>query len=279
MAVARIASMHVYPVKGCGGVAVSSADVAVTGLVVDGIGDREWMIVDATGRFVTQREYPRLAQVRTSMHPGAVGLHAPGCASLTLTARSAPSRDVVIWRNRVRGIDAGDEAAAWISSWLDADLRIARFDRTLQRPCNPEYAADTGAHTFFADGYPLLVISRESLDDLNGRLVARGSHVLPMNRFRPNIVVEGLDPYAEDYLATMEAGGVTLQCVKPCVRCQVTTTDQSSAQLGDEPLRTLAGYRMNERLGGVTFGMNAVVVAGAGMRWANGAPLTVTYAF
>ena len=130
-----------------------------------------------------------------------------------------------------------------------------------------------------ADGYPILVIGAASLDDLNARLAAKGASALPMNRFRPNVVVTGLPPYEEDHLDTLTSGEVTLRLVKPCTRCQVTTTDQATARVGIEPLPTLSTYRRNDALAGVTFGMNAIVVAGAGRSLAVDAPVAVEYRF
>jgi uncharacterized protein len=277
----RIESLHVYPVKGCRGIALETAEVATTGLVAAGTGDREWMIVDPAGRFVTQREFPQLALIATAVANDGVTLSAPGASPLVLPSRTAPgaSRDVVVWQSDVKGFDGGDAAAAWLSARVGTGVRLVRFDRALTRPCNPEYAGDSGAHTMFADGYPILVIGAASLADLNARLSARGGFALPMNRFRPNVVLAGLPPYDEDHVAKIVAGDVVLRCVKPCTRCQVTTTDQDSGNVGIEPLRTLAGYRMSERHGGVTFGMNAVVVGGAGAALAAGAAVDIEYAF
>ena len=273
-----VESLHVYPVKGCRRIDVARADVATTELAVDSVADREWMVVDRAGRFVTQREYPQLALVATAARDGVLTLSAPGRPSLALDAGAGATRDVVVWRSTVRGIDAGDEAAAWLSAHLGADVRLVRFDRTGTRPCNPDYAGDSGAHTLFADGYPVLVIGAASLADLNARMTARGFPALPMNRFRPNVVLSGLPPYEEDHLDTIVVGDIVLRCVKPCTRCQVTTTDQATAHVGHEPLRTLAGYRMDPRFDGVTFGMNAVVVAG-GRTLAAGARASVGYRF
>jgi uncharacterized protein YcbX len=189
------------------------------------------------------------------------------------------SRSVVVWRSEVAARDEGDGAAAWLGRVLGADVRLVRFDRTITRPCNPEFAGDTGAHTLFADGYPLLVIGHASLVDLNERLAARGASAVPMNRFRPNVVIEGLPPFAEDHVDTIEVEGIVLKCVKPCVRCQVTTTDQATAQIDSEPLATLAEFRMDERFGGVTFGMNAVVIAGAGRALTRESRAQVNYRF
>jgi uncharacterized protein len=277
----RIESLHVYPVKGCRGITVDTADVATTGLAAHGAGDREWMIVDSAGRFVTQREHPRLAIVATQVRDGFLSLSAPGVSPLVLPLRApgGASRDVVVWRSDVRGFDAGDDAARWLTAHVGAGVRLVRFDPSLARPCNPEFAGDTGAHTFFADGYPILVVGAESLADLNARLVAQGSPPLPMNRFRPNVVLSGLPAYDEDHVAAIAVGDVVLRCVKPCVRCQVTTTNQDTADVGAEPLRTLAGYRMSARFAGVTFGMNAVVARGAGRALAAGAAAGIEYAF
>ena len=171
-----------------------------------------------------------------------------GAVDLPEAMPGVESRDVVVWHSRVRGLDAGDGPAQWLSSFLGVPHRILRFDRSHARRCNPEYAGDSGAHTMFADGYPLLVIGQSSLDDLNARLVAKGAEPLPMNRFRPNLVIAGLDPNAEDHLDTLESDGVTLRLVKPCVRCTVTTTDQASGRVGVEPLHTLSTYRRNDAL-------------------------------
>ena len=123
------------------------------------------------------------------------------------------------------------------------------------------FAGESGAHTAFADAYPLLILSEASLADLNSRL----AEPLPMNRFRPNVVLSGIDAYDEDHIDEIRAGGLAFKLVKRCTRCQITTTDQSNATVGIEPLSTLGGYRMNAELGGVTFGMNAIVTAGVGL--------------
>jgi hypothetical protein len=137
----------------------------------------------------------------------------------------------------------------------------------------------SGATTLFSDGYPILVIGRASLDDLNARLAANGFPVVPMNRFRPNLVLDGLDPYDEDHLDTITAGTLTLRLVKPCTRCEITTTDQDTARRNLEPLRTLTTYRRDDRLAGVTFGMNAIVVAGAGATLGVGDVADVAFRF
>ena len=276
----RIAGLTIYPVKGCRGIALTRATALVTGLAHLQLRDREWMVVDRQGQFVTQREHPRLALIQPDFADDALRLSAAGAAALDvpLAAGGAP-RDVVVWRFAARAFDQGDAAAAWLSGFLRAEVRLVRFDPSVPRRCNPDYVADSGAHTLFADGYPMLVIGAASLDDLNARLTAKRVPALPMNRFRPNVVVAGLPPYEEDHLDTLTCGEVTLRLVKPCTRCQVTTTDQATARVGIEPLPTLSTYRRNDALAAVTFGMNAIVVAGAGRPLAVDAPVAVEHRF
>jgi uncharacterized protein YcbX len=238
------------------------------------------MVVDRDGRFVTQREQPRMALVQPALDADALRLAAPDVAPLEVPLdASGPSREVVVWRSRVRGFDQGDAAAAWLSAFLRTEVRLVRFDPAATRRCNPDYVGDSGAHTMYADGYPMLVIGAASLDDLNARLTAKGAQPLPMNRFRPNIVVGGLPPYDEDHLDTLTCADVTLRFVKPCTRCQVTTTDQATGRVGIEPLPTLSTYRRNDALAAVVFGMNAIVAGGAGRSLAVGAVAAVTYRF
>jgi uncharacterized protein YcbX len=237
------------------------------------------MVVDARGRFVTQRELPRLALVRPIVEGGGLTLAADGAGSVALPHRmpGEDSREVIVWRSNVRGIDQGDTAARWMSAFLGAGVRLVRFDDAKPRMCNRDFAGDSGAHTLFADGYPLLVIGQASLDDLNMRLAGKGAPALPMNRFRPNVVIDGLDAFEEDHVDTLTAGDVALKLVKPCARCKVTTTDQATGRVGVEPLPTLSTYRRDDRLAAVLFGMNAIVVAGAGGTLAAGARATIDY--
>ena len=282
---ATIAALTVYPVKSCRGIALSRARVGARGLVAEAgaarVADREWMIVDRDGRFVTQREYPRLALVETRLEAGTLVLASPGLPELTvpLVAPSGPVREVTVWSSSVPAHDAGEDAERWLSGLIGAELRLVRYDSRHERRCNPDYAGASGAHTAFADAYPVLVIGEASLADLNARLAANGGATVPMNRFRPNLVLAGLEPYDEDHVDTIAGQAVTLRLVKPCTRCQITTTDQDSAQVGLEPLPTLAGYRNDATLSGVTFGMNAIIVAGAGRELTVGAGVDCSFAF
>lgn len=254
---ATIAALYIYPVKSCRGTALREATVAERGLAHD----REWMIVDSGGRFLTQRELPRLALISPRLTATQLELAAPGLEPLQIPLEhQGPLRDVVVWKDSFAAIDQGEAAAEWLSTWLERAARLVRFDPGLRRYCNPAYAGDSGAHTGFADAYPLLVLSEGSIADLNSRM----AEPLPVNRFRPNLLLSGIEAYDEDHIDTIEIGAVALKLVKPCTRCQITTTDQVTTRIGAEPLATLARYRMNEALGGVTFGVNAIVTRGVG---------------
>ena len=184
---------------------------------------------------------------------------------------AGPRGEVTVWRDRVSAFDQGDEPAAWISALLGRDARLVRIDPAARRRCDPAWTADAEAHSRFSDGYPLLVVSRASLDDLNSRLPAP----LPMDRFRPNLVLDGLPPYGEDEVHEFTAEGIRLRVVKPCTRCSITTTDQAAGVVaGDEPLRTLKSYRWDAALHGVTFGQNTIVIEGAGSTLEAGMSLT-----
>lgn len=256
---ASVAALHVFPVKSCAGIAPESAQLVVTGMRADGVGDREWMVVGHDRRFLTQRESPRLALVRVSLERGVLVLAAPDRPPIAVPAPSAASMDVTVWRDTVRAADAGDDVAHWLSALLGRDARLVHFDPASRRPCDSAYVGDSGAHTLFADGYPILVVAAASLAELNRRLALQTFARVPMNRFRPNVVLDGLAPHDEDHIDTIVVGDATLRLVKPCTRCTITTTDQATAMVGLEPLRTLAGYRQDDRAGGVTFGMNAIV--------------------
>jgi uncharacterized protein len=269
---AAIAALIVYPVKSCRGIAVDQAAVTVRGLQRD----REWLIVDSDGRFITQREVPQLALIVPSVTDAALRLDAPGMSSMEVAHdATGASKVVTIFRDTLSAIDQGDAVARWLSAFLQQAVRLVRFDASVRRYCNKTYAGETGAHTAFADGFPVLVIGDASLADLNARLPSP----LPMNRFRPNIVVSGIDAYDEDHIETITCGQVSLTLVKPCVRCQITTTDQATASVGVEPLPTLGTYRRSDSLGGVTFGMNAIVARGYGARIAVGDSLEYAFRF
>jgi uncharacterized protein YcbX len=255
-----LTGLFIHPVKSCRGLALEAAALTARGLEHD----REWMIVGTDGVFLTQRQLPRLALIETELTADALHLRAPGHGSIAvpLALRTMPRRRVHVWRHDCDALDEGDAAAGWLAGFLGQAMRLVRFDPAHRRLSNAEWTGGLEAENRFSDGYPLLVLSEESLAELNRRI---GAPIpLPLDRFRLNLVIRGAGPHAEDFARTLTAHGVELRLVKPCVRCRITATDQRTAEVGKEPLRTLATYRHDEQLGGVTFGMNAIVVAGAG---------------
>jgi len=260
----RLASLHVYPVKSCAGIAVEAALVVETGLEFD----RAWMLVDEDGEFLSQRELPRMALVQPRLRHDDMVLRAPGMLALhvALDAVEAPMR-VRVWDDTVNAYDMGDLAARWFSDYLGRRVRLVRFDPEQQRLSSRQWTGPIDAQNAFSDGYPLLVASLASLDELNRRLVARGKPPVSIARFRPNLVLDGLDAHGEDHLdeIAFAAGDATvrLKLVKPCARCPIPNIDPLTAVAGTEPGDTLAAYRADPRLGGaLTFAMNAVIVEG-----------------
>jgi len=257
-------SLHVHPIKSCAGIALPEALLIETGLEFD----RAWMLVDAVGRFVTQRELPRLQLVKPTLRHQDLVLRAPGMLALHVLLDTVESAcRVRVWNDEVAAYDMGDLAAQWFSDFAGRPLRLARFDPAQRRLSDRKWTGPIEAENMFADGFPLLVASTASLAELNRRLTARGQPAVTMERFRPNLVLDGLDAHDEDYVdeLVLEApeGPVRLKLVKPCARCTVPNVDPLSAESGYEPGDTLSTYRADPRVGGgVTFGMNAVIVEG-----------------
>jgi uncharacterized protein YcbX len=221
---ALLTHLLLYPIKSCAGIAVRSATVLESGLFALGVHDREWMLVTEDGQFLTQREHPRMSLIRPLPDGDKLRVHAPGLDPLALPLawdESAPKRTVKIWDDTVEAADCGDAAADWFSKAVQAPCRLVRFHRDVVRPTSTKWTNGVEAQTRFADGYPLLLIGQASLDDLNTRLVAAGRHTLPMDRFRPNLVVDGIDACEEDFLATLTIGDLAIRPVKPCARCPI----------------------------------------------------------
>jgi uncharacterized protein YcbX len=280
---AILTHLLLYPIKSCAGIAVRSAVVNESGLSALGVHDREWMLVTADGQFLTQREHPRMALIRPLPDGATLRVHAPGMDELALPLawdEAAATRTVRIWDDKVDAADCGDAAAAWFSAALATPCRLVRFHRDVVRPTSTKWTDGVQARTRFADGYPLLLIGQASLDDLNARLVAAGRHALPMDRFRPNLVVDGLDACEEDFLATLTVGGVEIRPVKPCARCPIPSIDQATGVPGPDPLDILQTYRANPRMeGAICLGMNCIVTAGAGSELHLGQEMETEIAF
>ncbi len=236
-ATVTVAALYHYPIKSCAGTPLTEGAIDLRGFV----NDRELLVIDnATSTFLTQREFPRMALVRPHLADGAVRVEAPGMEPLTVSmVAEGPERPVVIWRDTCPAVDQGDVLANWFGAFLGTDCRVVRLAPGYRRQVDQTFATSETDQVGFADGFPFLLISEESLADLNSRL----DEPLLMNRFRPNIVVRGGGPFWEDRVGRFRIGGITFSCVKPCARCPITTTDQSTAIVGKEPLRTLATFR------------------------------------
>jgi len=245
----RLSAIHLYPVKGIRGVTVATAQVEPGGLRHD----RRWMIVDEQGHFLSQRSHPRLALLAGSFDGNKLDLTAPGQDPLNLELPDGRRRiEVTVWRDRVDAAAVPGKGDVWISQYLGQKCRMAYMDDSCMRPISSSNGLP-GEIVSFADGFPCLLISTASLDDLNSRL----DTPLPMDRFRPNLVVDGCDAFAEDGWQKLAIGETVFRFAGLCARCSVTTVDQKSGiRASKEPLRTLATFRQGE--GGVVFGVNLV---------------------
>ena len=280
---ATVTELVLYPIKSCAGVRVEQAQCGIDGLSAQGVHDREWMLVTRDGQFLTQREFPRMALIHPRIDGGALVVSAPGMPPLSLPLAhdpAAPTIQVQIWDDRLGAADCGDPAAAWFADALGAECRLVRFRPDMQRPTSTKWTGGAPSATRFADGYPILLIGQASLDDLNAKLASAGRAPLPMNRFRPNLVVDGLEAFEEDFVESLTAGALTLRPVKPCARCPIPSIDQDTGSVGPDPLDILQAYRANPRMdGAVCMGMNCIVAAGAGLPLRVGQRLEVGIAF
>ncbi len=265
----RITQLNTYPVKSLGGIALDEAQLTAEGLAWD----RRWMVVDDVGRFVTQRQLPRMAQIRPHLEDAALVLSHPAAEPLRvpLAARQTGRFSVYVWEDRCEALDEGAEARDWLARVLGglrgSGLRLVRFAPDYPRRVASDFLAPgEQAHTGFADGYPFLVATTASLTALNRSLEASGGEALPMDRFRPNIVVEGAEPFAEDSWREIGAEGWRLGLRKPCQRCKITTVDQQSGEIRHpgEPLKTLMALKPRQAWKGAFFGQNAILLAGEG---------------
>ncbi len=274
---ARIARLFVYPVKSCAGVEVQEILLTATGPGLD----RAWMVVDAQGAFVTQREHPRLALVHPQLTPDELVLNTPGMRDLHIALDLIKQPvSVKVWDDEVPAFDMGDEAAQWLTDFLSKSensspgsshnaYRLVRFDPAYRRVSNPKWTDGVRALNQFNDGFPLLLLGEASHEQLNKRLVAAGHTSVGIERFRPNVVLSGLQPHDEDLLGVIyvDAGGeeVLLKPVKPCPRCPIPNVDPLTARSSPEVGDMLQSYRRDARLdGAVTFGMNTIILRGIG---------------
>jgi len=259
----RIAELNLFPVKGCRGISLRQATLAATGLQSDGVGDREWVVVDAEGEFLSQREHPKMALIETKLTPSSLLLKAPGMLLLEVPLDS--EGDVVtvrVWDDRVSAVTQGEIADAWLGSFLGVPARLMRFDYQGTRLAAHRYTGKDDAPFKFADAFPLLVTSNASLAALNARLQRQGDAAVAMSRFRSNIVLDGPPAFEEDYFKLLRIGPVAIRPVKPCARCSVPGVDPATGE--HSPVATDALAAMRATPDGVMFGVNAIVAEGAG---------------
>ena len=283
---ATIARLFVYPIKSCAGVELPEVLLTETGLEFD----RAWMVVGADGEFVSQRELPRMALIRPQMKQMEMVLRAPGMLALHIAFdRVEKPVRVKVWRDEVAAYDMGDIAAQWFSDFLSEPskpqaLRLVRFDPEHKRLSNMTWTQGVEAQNQFADGFPLLVASQKSLDELNEKLVAAGHAAVGMERFRPNIVLAGIEAQDEDRVETMHIataeGGARIAPAKPCTRCPIPDIDPATAISTPEVSDMLRAYRANARVNGaITFGMNCIVLDGIEHLLKVGQPVGANYRF
>lgn len=285
---ATIHQLWLYPVKSCAGVRVDQAELTPTGLLYD----RAWMVVDESGEFVSQRELPRMALIQPAFRMNQLVLRAPGMLALHLELDAAEQPATVrVWNDQVQAWDMGDLAAQWFSDFLGPDapaplkrLRLARFDPEVSRPSDPAWTGGREAGTMFADGFALLVTGAASHEELNQRLAAAGHAAVDVRRMRPNIVLGGLQAHDEDRVGALrirtDDGQALIEPVKPCTRCSIPDVDPDSAATGTAVGDALRGYRADPRMkGGITFGMNAIVLEGDGQILRVGQPVSGDWRF
>ena len=286
----RIARLFVYPIKSCAGVELAEAVLTATGLDLD----RAWMVVDPQGEFVTQRELPRMALIRPQLKHYDMVLRAPGMLALHVSLNEVQEPvEVVVWRDTVKAYDMGDVAAQWFTDFLNADrpagmpeqrLRLVRFDPDHQRLSNKKWTGEVDAPNQFSDGFPVLVLSQAALDGLNERLAKAGHKPVGIERFRPNIVLAGIEAHDEDRLdelsiATSE-GVARLKMVKPCPRCPIPNIDPATATSSPEVGDTMQAYRSLPVVdGAIAFGMNAIVTNGIDYALRPGQAASADYKF
>lgn len=266
---ATLSHLFIYPIKSAAGIACDEVMLGDRGP----LHDRDWMVVDETGRFLTQRDEPRLALLKVAIADGGLHLSNPqGAGPVLALDHEGDIREVICWRAQCAAFDAGDETATFLSDWLGRPLRLVRFDGRRPRLSNPDWTEGHAVQTAFTDGYPMLVLSQASIDDL----AARAGKPLEVERFRANLILGGVAPYAEDEAAALDAGGTRLALTKACTRCVVTTIDPARGERdGDEPLRTLKAYRFDAKMRGVVFGRNAYALSAVGARLTRGMPVTL----
>lgn len=280
-----ITELNLYPIKSCAGIALQQAQLTEAGLSSELVYDREWMVIGENSMPLTQRAWPQMALIRPRLKADVLEVRAPGMLALEITLdlpdpAQTPRLDSHVWGDPVVGLDCGDLCATWFSKAIGTPCRLVRFPPDAARHASAKWTGAHQAPLMFADGYPLLVIGQSSLDDANQKLQAAGREPLPMNRFRPNLVLADCPPYEEDYAASIGSDQIEIKPVKPCSRCSFTAVDQATGTPGPNPLDILQSFRANALLDGeVSFGMNCIITKGEGQTLSIGQTLDLQLNF
>ena len=274
--VIRVTELAIYPVKSCGQILLQEAKADAFGLHMD----RRWMLVDEKGAFLSQRKFPRMSLIKPTLSEDGVVLQVVGYLGgenkCEISVKNLTQQlKVTVWGDICNGLDCGDEAALWLSQFLETKCRLVYFPENEVRQVDLEYA-NQGEKTAFSDGFPFLLISEPSLTDLNARLLKSGQKSVEIRRFRPNIVVSGCRPFEEDNWKKIQIGDAILRVVKPCSRCTIPNVDPATGILGNEPSQTLKKYRLwdHPQIGKkIFFGQN--VIAESTGSFETGMPVTI----
>ena len=278
-----ISQLFIYPVKSCAAIEVSETRLTPTGLAMD----REWMIVDQNGQFLTQRQIPHMVWITPSLRADALILNAPQQQEISIPfSYRGKSVQVTVWRDTLDADDMGDAVAAWLDGYLAVpgkQFRLVRFAANARRISATEWTQGIEYPNMFSDGFAALVVTQLALDEFNSRLVSAGHEPVSMLRFRPNIVIEGLDAHTEDDLQRIRihtaSGQIELSMAKPCPRCPIPDIDPFTAHSSPEVSQTLQTYRALPKMqGAICFGMNAIVQTGGGLTLHSGQAFEADYA-
>ena len=279
----EISELNIYPIKSLHGISLQRAELGVRGLKYD----RNWMVVDSNYNFVTQRNLPKMATIRTSIIHSTLVLEHESITSLDISINQRSKNQVLttVWNDRCSAFDEGDNVSKWLTEVLGKlngkELRLVKFDDNFQRTVNGMYLKDEFSHTAFSDGFPFLVTSEESLNTLNNLLLQKGSPKVGMERFRANIVINGTKPLEENDFETLSdlKNNYSLGIRKPCQRCVITTIDQNNSKViePNEPPKTLIQMNPIPNKNNAYFGQNATLLSGDGELITVGDQLTVEY--
>ena len=269
----EVIGLYVYPVKSLAGIEMDSARMGIRGLEHD----RMWMVTDSDFRFVTQRQFPKMATVSVGIEQDELILDHPDVPPLGVLIDQGGNNCVArVWDDDCTAIDVGSEASQWLTevlgTWKGQPLHLVKFSRDFQRHVDPDCLQGVESHTGFADGFPFLVTNQASLSFLNKQLCERGQESVPMNRFRPNIVIQGLPALGENEIDTLSGEFFQLGLRKPCSRCKTITVEQETGVIPNqfEPLQTLVKSNPFKQLNGAYFGQNAILLHGEGQTIAKG---------